>query len=457
MCKNPNKMKTITNPKPTAQNDLPVKFFLIAGIILLPLVMSAQNLITNSSFSNGSTGWSGSCSVVVNPETVYGGSNASNYVTLVDGANCLDQDICVLPGFTYTLTLKATRRIDATSNSTASIAIKARGVNSNSNYVNQAKGYSNTSFNWTTQSFTFTVPANSSDKKINLHITDNNNSSSLGVILDDIELHPQTDMAISGATTTVINNTTDYSVSNSPAAGISYNWSFGSGSTPATSTLANPTTKWSTAGTKNMSVAISNGSCLVATLSASVLVTGSLPVNFTSFTGIIKDNKTALSWSTVNEVNNSHFVVERSANGRHYDSVGRVQAGSSTSNTYSFNENNTNATSYYRLKQVDINGAYLYSSVITLKNSGSNKEMTVYPTQATSTINYVVSSETPAAVTVQVYTITGQPVISQQAVLVAGLNVRSVNVSGLVNGDYFFKLVISASGVTAVKQFMKRP
>ena len=446
-------MKTVTNPKPTAQNDLLAKFTLIAGIMLLPFVMLAQNLVTNSSFNNGSTGWSGSCSVVVNPETVYGGSNASNYVTQVDGANCLDQDICVLPGFTYTLTFKATRRIDASSNSTASIAIKVRGVSTNSNYVNQAKGYNNTSFTWTTQSFTFSVPANSSDKKINLHITDNNNSSSLGVILDDIELHPQTEMAISGTTTTIINNTTDYSVSNSPATGISYNWSFGSGSTPATSTSATPTTKWSSTGTKNMSVTISNGSCLVATLSTSVLVTGSLPVTFTSFTGIIKDNKTALTWTTVNEVNNSHFVVECSTNGRNYDSVGRVQAGSSTSNTYSFNENNTNATSYYRLKQVDFNGAYIYSSVITLKNTGSNKEMTVYPTQASSIINYVVSSEKPATVTVQVYTITGQPVISQQATLVQGLNVRSVNVSKLVKGAYFLKVQID--GNNTAKQFLK--
>jgi hypothetical protein len=57
---------------------------------------------------------------------------------------------------------------------------------------------------------------------------------------------------------------------------------------------------------------------------------------------------------------------------------------------------------------------------------------------------------------VQVYNITGQPVISQQAALMQGLNVRSVNVSGLIVGEYFLKLQVPASGFTTVKQFLKR-
>jgi len=429
------------------------KFTLIVAIILLPLFMEAQNLVTNSSFSNGSTGWTGGCSVEVNTENVYGGPSSINYVTEIDMERCLDQNICIMPGVTYVLSFKATRRIDASTPNNPGIAIKVRGVTSNTNYVNSTKSYNNTTFSYTTQTYSFTVPANSSDKQVNLHIMDNNGNSTYGVIVDDIEMHPQTDLAISGNVTPQVNSTYNYSVSNSPASGISYNWNFGANATPATSTSATPSATWNTIGSKNMSVTISNTSCLVATLTTTIMVTGTLPVHFTSFTGIVKDNKTALAWSTVNEVNNSYFVVERSLNGRNYDSVGRVQAGNSTSNTYSFNENNANATSYYRLKQVDINGSYIYSSVVTLKNSGSSKEVTVYPTQATSTINYVVSSEAPAAVTVQVYTITGQPVISQQATLVQGLNVRSVNVSGLAQGSYILKVQVSGSNFA--KQFSK--
>lgn len=448
-------MKTITINRTSTQNDLIVKFTLLVAIILLPLFMSAQNLITNSSFNNGSTGWTSSCSVEVNPETVYGGTNASNYVTEIDMERCLDQNICIIPGATYTLSFKATRRINASTPNNPGIAIKMRGVTTNYNYLNQTKSYNNTTFSWTTETLTFTVPANSGDKYINLHIQDNNGHSTYGVILDDIEMHPQTDLAISGNTAAMINNTYAYSVSNSPSSGITYNWSLGTSATTATSTEATPSTQWTTAGTKNVTVDISNSSCLVATLSTTVTVTAALPLNFTSFTGIIKNNRAALTWATTNEVNNNYFIVERSVNGRQFDSVGRVQAGSTPSNTYSFNENNTNATSYYRIKQVDISGTYTYSVVIALKNTGSSKEMTVYPTQATSTINYVLSGEAPATVTVQVFNITGQPVISQQATLMQGLNVRSLNVAGLARGAYVLRIQVPGSSDKLVKQFSK--
>jgi hypothetical protein len=417
--------------------------------------MQAQNLITNSSFSNGTTGWNGSCSVEVQTESAYGGPDVSNYVTEIDGTTCIDQNVCIMPGFTYTLTFRATRRADAGTPSTASISIRVRGNNSNTNYLTQAKGFNNTTFSWSTQSYTFTVPANSSDRSLNLHIKDNNNSSTFGVLLDDIELHPQTDMAISGAASAVLNATYNYSVSNSPSSGITYNWNMGADAGTATSSSATPSTNWTTSGIKTMTVVISNSSCVVATLTKAIAVSGALPVTFTNFTGVIKDNKAALSWSTAHEMNNSYFIIERSLNGRSFDSVGRVQAGSGSSNTYSFSENNSNATSYYRLKQVDVNGSYLYSTVIALKNAGSSKEMMVYAAQAASTIQYVVSNEAQATAIVQVFNMAGQPVISQKEVLSAGLNNRSLNVSALATGAYILKLQIPATGVTAVKKFAK--
>ncbi len=437
------------------QNSTLVTLALIITSIILPLCLSAQNLITNADFSNGTTGWNSGCTVEIHTEPVYGGPDASNYVTEIDGETCLDQNVCIMPGYTYQLTFRATRRVDANTPSTASISIKIKGNNSNANYLNQSKGFNNSTFNWTTQSYTFTVPANSSDKSINIHIKDNNNSRTYGVLLDDIELHPQTDMAIDGASSAVLNSTYNYSVSNSPSSGITYNWSMGADASTATSTSATPSTKWTSSGNKTMSVVISNSSCVVATLTKSIAVTGVLPVTFTSFTGVIKDNKAALSWSTTNEVNNSHFIIERSINGRNFDSVGRVQAGSNSANRYAFSENNSNATSYYRLKQVDLNGTFIYSAVITLKNAGSTREMTIYPAQATTTIQYVVANEAQATAIVQVFNMTGQPVISQKEVLSTGLNNRSLNVSHLASGPYILKLQIAATGVTAVKKFQK--
>jgi hypothetical protein len=448
-------MKTATTPKPSKANPLFPKIVLIIASLFLPVLVSAQNLVTNADFSNGNTNWTNSCTVEIYPETVYGGSNASNSVTEIDEETCIDQDVCIMAGVTYSFSFKSSRRTVGGTSSSVGISIKIKGVHTGTTYVNQNKNYTNTSFNLSTQTYTFTVPANSNERKINIHIQDNSNHSSLGVILDDIELHPQSDMTISGTTSAVTGTTYNYSVSNSPSSGITYNWNMGANANNATSTSATPSTSWSATGNKNMSVTISNSTCVVTSLSAAVLVTGVLPVTFTNFTGIIKDNKAALTWSTSHEENNSYFIIERSVNGRTYDSAGRVQAGANLTNTYAFTENNTNAISYYRLKQVDINGSTIYSSVITLKNTGSNQEMTVYPTQATSTVQYAVSNNAQVTATVQVFTITGQPVISQKEVLQKGITIKSLNVSKLATGTYLMKLQIPATGVTAIKQFQK--
>jgi hypothetical protein len=108
-------------------------------------------------------------------------------------------------------------------------------------------------------------------------------------------VRPLTELFINGASDAVLNSTYNYFVSNSPASGISYNWNMGANATTATSTSATPSTKWTTTGNKNISVAISNGTRVVATLTKTVAVAGALPVTFTNFTGLIKDNKAALS------------------------------------------------------------------------------------------------------------------------------------------------------------------
>jgi hypothetical protein len=452
-------MKTIyPNSNPNPNLTLFLKRALLLACFIWPFYMNAQNLITNSGFDGGSTtGWSSSCSMEVYPENTYGGSSSTNYATEIDKERCLDQTICVMPGVTYNLSFKGTRRIDASTPNTVGVAIKVTGVSSGNIYVSQSKNYSNTSFAWTTQTYSFAVASSSTDRKVTLHIEDNNNHSTYGVIMDDIELHPSSDMTISGTTAATVGSSYNYSVVNSPSSGITYNWNNGADATPATSTAASPLVSWSVAGNKSMSVAISNNTCVVTSLSASILVTGVLPLNFTSFTGNMNNNKAMLTWTTANEVNNSYFVVERSVNGRNYDSVGRVQtAAVAGANSYSFSEVNNNSISYYRIRQVDIDGGYTYSSVITLKNAGGNHDVAVYPSIATTTVQYAITNDRQAEAIVQVFNITGEPVLSRKEMLLQGSNLKTLTVTQLPAGAYWLRLHIPATGFTTVKQFQKQ-
>jgi hypothetical protein len=109
-----------------------------------------------------------------------------------------------------------------------------------------------------------------------------------------------------------------------------------------------------------------------------------LPVIFKQF-DVRKANQTSvLSWVTSTEINNSHFDIERSTDGNHFKTIGRVSgAGNNFSDKdYSFTDfTPLSGKNFYRLKQVDINGMFKYSITRMLDFSSINNDKTfsVYP------------------------------------------------------------------------------
>lgn len=86
-----------------------------------------------------------------------------------------------------------------------------------------------------------------------------------------------------------------------------------------------------------------------------------LPVELTEFYGKQLNNVVKLFWSTASEINNEFFEIQRSYDGIVYTKIGSVQGKGNTSYTtnYEFIDNTINNTiAYYRLKQVDFDGAY---------------------------------------------------------------------------------------------------
>ena len=100
-----------------------------------------------------------------------------------------------------------------------------------------------------------------------------------------------------------------------------------------------------------------------------------LPLDLLSFTGNLQNNNTVLlNWKTENEINTSHFVIERSTDGIRYSGIGNVTANGRNnaggSFNYSFTDNDAvNQSSqrlYYRLKMVDIDGSLKYSNIVSV-------------------------------------------------------------------------------------------
>lgn len=108
-----------------------------------------------------------------------------------------------------------------------------------------------------------------------------------------------------------------------------------------------------------------------------------LPVNLNSFTGLTKSFGNVLSFSTFNESNNKGFEIERKGNEGDFKKIGFVQAGTEYSHqqNYSFTDKAPlKGNNYYRLKQLDNDGKFTYtSSILHLKNSFLINKLITYP------------------------------------------------------------------------------
>lgn len=99
---------------------------------------------------------------------------------------------------------------------------------------------------------------------------------------------------------------------------------------------------------------------------------GPLPVSLLSFKGETRNNSVVLDWVTTSEQNNEKFVIERSADLQQWKEIGEVAAtGSETSITsYSYTDYNFSGRMvYYRLRQVDLDGKYVYSNALLVRTS----------------------------------------------------------------------------------------
>lgn len=91
-----------------------------------------------------------------------------------------------------------------------------------------------------------------------------------------------------------------------------------------------------------------------------------LPINLIDFYGKEYDNQIHLFWNVANELNNSHFLVQRSADGEHFSTIGQVEGrGTAGYGEYNFPDiHPLSQINYYRLIQVDFDGKTTTSKII---------------------------------------------------------------------------------------------
>lgn len=177
-----------------------------------------------------------------------------------------------------------------------------------------------------------------------------------------------------------------------------------------------------------------------------------LPVKMVSFSAEADQQKVKLNWSTASEINNDFFTIERSTNESQWTEIKKVKGAVNSTdirNYLVYDESPVNGTSYYRIKQTDLDGTATYSEIRTVRNIITKKYLSIYPIPNTgNTIN-----------------ITGITDYKNQELILlnAGgnmlfattLSTSSVELPSLAAGVYFIRIKDKLSGEATNLRYIK--
>jgi hypothetical protein len=142
-----------------------------------------------------------------------------------------------------------------------------------------------------------------------------------------------------------------------------------------------------------------------------------LPVKFTGFDVARQGNNILLNWSTAEEANARHFEIQRSTNGSTWKTIDSVDAVGNSSSLQKYSYTDKSAAGkivYYRLRQVDLDGRYIITTVRSIKLQEGNAEVRVYASSK-NTVNVHFSEQVKSNVIIRITSMSGQ-VIAQHSV-----------------------------------------
>lgn len=163
-----------------------------------------------------------------------------------------------------------------------------------------------------------------------------------------------------------------------------------------------------------------------------------LPITLSSFTAICNQNQVDIEWSTLSELNNDYFTLEKSSDGENWQQIQIINgAGNSNSiSSYSFIDYTPFSNLYYfKLSQTDFDGLKTTLSVISVECE-TTKPITIFanPNPSSHDVNIILSGREDEFKTIYFTDISGQTVIE----LNLQMNlIVTVNIENLSAGIYF--------------------
>ena len=169
----------------------------------------------------------------------------------------------------------------------------------------------------------------------------------------------------------------------------------------------------------------------------SYVVQAALPVVLNSFELKTQANGIDLKWETAMELNNSHFEVQKSTDTREWINIGKVSGNGTTdeANQYNFlDKNPVLGRNYYRLKQLDYDAVFSYSSIL-FSDWREDTRLSIYPNPATNQIFFKDFNTDTQNLIIRIMDTSGRIVLETQ------MQDNHLDISHLTNGIYLLECV----------------
>ncbi len=184
---------------------------------------------------------------------------------------------------------------------------------------------------------------------------------------------------------------------------------------------------------------------------STITVTVPLPVTLISFEVRKEGTLAQLNWATTEETNSDRFEIERSVTGKNWNRIGTVvsHGESNTRKNYHFvDASPLNGENLYRLKMVDKDETFAYSSIRSVKFEGAGSDLSIYPNPI---VNQLFIRDASQVTQVVINDLNGR------TVLLSGSTATGfIDVKGLSAGMYIVRVSRSNGLVSSHKVVVSR-
>lgn len=207
--------------------------------------------------------------------------------------------------------------------------------------------------------------------------------------------------------------------------------------------------------TKNLLVRVTPSTSGVAAVTGKLTNTcATLPVSLKAFNVAQKSGKALLTWLTEEENNNLGFEIQKRNSNGQYIKAGFVDSkapnGNGGSYSYSFTDEQLlqRGVTYYRLKQIDLDGRFSYSEIKAVRTGNGTLTISVYPNPSRGMVNVTIP-ESNSLMDVSVDDYTGKSIQRW-----SGIKVQNMQINNLKPGVYMLRFNFRESGETITQRIV---